>query len=391
MTAIMIYVQHLLGIGHLMRARLIAEALAGMGYDVHLVSGGTPVGGRMPRGVRTVQLPPIRVSDASFSPLRDGNGVPIDEAYRQTRRDLLLATYEAAAPAAVLFETFPFGRRALCFELVPLLERIESTRPRPRVIASIREILQRQRKPEREREMLGWAQRWFDAILVHGDPRFARFEETFALAAELALPVHYTGFVLAPGDPPPPRDASIRREVVVSAGGGAVGIALLEASLAAKKLSRFGDLTWRVLAGSNVRQEDFERLLREAGPGAIIERARVDFPSLLRRAFVSLSQGGYNTVMDVVTSGVRAAVVPYTDNGDTEQRVRALRLRDFDLAVVIESGHYTPALLARAVDEAGSRSSWGRWDFDSDGAVRSAQLVSAIIGAAAPQWVAPTS
>jgi predicted glycosyltransferase len=391
MTAIMIYVQHLLGIGHLMRVRLIAEALAGMGYDVHLVSGGMPVGGRMPRGVRMVQLPPIRVSDNSFTPLRDGNGVPIDEAYRQTRRDLLLAAYEASAPAAVIFETFPFGRRALSFEIVPLLERIESTRPRPRVIASIRDILQRQRKPEREHEMLGWAQRWFDAVLVHGDSRFARLGDTFGLAAELAVPVHYTGFVLAHGDPPPPRDAELRREVVVSAGGGAVGIALLEASLAARKLSRFGGLTWRVLAGPNTRQEDFERLLREAGPGVIVERARPDFPSLLRRAFVSLSQAGYNTVMDVVTSGARAVVVPFAGNGDTEQQARALRLRDFDLAVVIESGQCTPASLARAVDEAGSRPSWGCWNFDSDGAARSAQIVSSIIATVAPQRLAPPS
>ena len=61
MPAVMIYVQHLLGIGHLMRARLIAEALADTGFDVHLVTGGMPIGGRMPRGVRIVQLPPIRV------------------------------------------------------------------------------------------------------------------------------------------------------------------------------------------------------------------------------------------------------------------------------------------------------------------------------------------
>jgi predicted glycosyltransferase len=387
----MIYVQHLLGIGHLMRTRLIAEALAEMGHDVHLVSGGMPIGGRMPQGVHTVQLPPIRVSDASFMPLRDADGVPIDEAYRQGRRELLLAAYEAAAPAAVLFETFPFGRRALRFELVPLLEQIESTQPRPLVVSSVREILQLQHKPEREREMLGWARRWFDAILVHGDPRFARFEDTFAFASELAPPVHYTGFVLARGEPPPPRDAEVRREIVVSAGGGAVGIALLEASLAARKLSRFGNLTWRVLAGPNIRQEDFERLLREAGPGAIVERARVDFPSLLRHAFVSLSQGGYNTVMDVVSSGVRAVVVPFTGNGETEQRARALRLRDFNLAVVIESGQYTPASLAQAVDEAGSRSSWGRWDFDSDGATRSAQILSALIEDPAAQRAAHPS
>ena len=100
------------------------------------------------------------------------------------RRDLLLAAYDSARPSAVLFETFPFGRRSLRFELFPLLERIDATRPRPLVIASIREILQVQQKPEREREMLEWAARWFDAIFVHGDPRFARFEDTFSFADE---------------------------------------------------------------------------------------------------------------------------------------------------------------------------------------------------------------
>ena len=49
MASVMIYVQHLLGIGHLMRARLIAEALADVGFEVTLVSGGMAIGGRMPR------------------------------------------------------------------------------------------------------------------------------------------------------------------------------------------------------------------------------------------------------------------------------------------------------------------------------------------------------
>jgi len=263
----MIYVQHLLGIGHLMRARQIAEALADVGFEVHLVSGGMPIGGRQPRGVHTIQLPPIRVDDASFTPLRDANGTAIDEAYRQNRRELLLAAYESAAPAAVMFETFPFGRRALRFELVPLLERISEARPRPLVVASVRDILQVQQKVEREREMLEWAKRWFDAILVHGDPRFARFEDTFPLAAELGPPVHYTGFVLAGGESQSGL-VSARREVVVSAGGGGVGIDLLLTALAAQKQSRFGDLPWRVLAGPNITAAGFARLLREAGPAS---------------------------------------------------------------------------------------------------------------------------
>jgi predicted glycosyltransferase len=380
MPAVVIYVQHLLGTGHLMRARFVAEALADTGFDVHLVSGGMPVAEHPPRGVRTVQLPPIRVTDASFTPLRDADGKPIDDAYRQTRRDLLLAVHESVAPAAVIFETFPFGRRALHFELLPLLERIDATRPRPLVVASVRDILQARQKGGREREMLEWAKRWFDAILVHGDPRFARFGDSFSLAAELGPRLRYTGFVRACREPQSVPAGIERREIVVSAGGGAVGIDLLATALAAQQQSQFGHLTWRVLAGTNIPDAEFQRLLRLAGPGAVVERARMDFAAVLRRAFVSVSQAGYNTVLDVVTSGARPVVVPFAANGETEQRTRANRLRDLELAVVVDAEEFSPAALARAVDAAGVRKEWGRWDFECDGAARSATLVAGLIG-----------
>lgn len=374
MSSVLIYVQHLLGIGHLMRARAIAEAMAEAGFAVRLVSGGMAIGGRMPRGVETIQLPPIRVSDASFTPLRDASGEPIDDAYRTRRRDLLLAAYDEFAPSAVLFETFPFGRRGLRFELVPLLERIDATRPRPLVISSIREILQLQPKPERDREMVEWARRWFDAVFVHGDPRFARLEETFPLATGLGVPLHYTGFVLSP-DAVVAGDAGERNEVVVSAGGGAVGIEHLAKALAAQQLSRYAHLRWRVLAGPNIPDAGLARLYAAAGPNAVVERARVDFAALLRRAFLSVSQGGYNTVLDVLTSGARPVVVPFTGNGETEQAERGRRLARFGLAVVVDDMDGPPAALAAAVDAAGARSAWPRWDFASDGARESARLL----------------
>lgn len=380
MRAVMIYVQHLLGIGHLMRARRLAEALAAQGFDVHLVSGGMPIGGRLPRGVRTVQLPPIRVSDASFTPLRDGDFQPIDDAYRARRGERLLAAYEAARPSAVLFETFPFGRRSLRFELFPLLERIDATRPRPLVISSIREILQVQQKRDREREMLEWAARWFDAIFVHGDRRFARFEETYSFAGDVTPPVHYTGFVL--GDQGLAHDDRPRDEVVISAGGGGVGIELLALALAAQHRSRFGHLTWRVLAGPNIPDAGMDRLRGAAGPNAVVERSRVDFASLLRRAFISISQAGYNTTMDVMTSGARPVVVPFSGNGETEQRARGERLRDFGLAVVVDDRALTPERLAAAVDDAGTRPGFERWDFASDGAARTAALLRELLDSA---------
>ena len=351
MPAVLIYVQHLLGIGHLMRARVIAEALA----------------------------------DASFTPLRDADFKPIDDAYRDARRTQLLAAYEAAAPVAVLFETFPFGRRALRFELVPRLERIDASRPRPLVVASVREILQAQPKIEREREMLDWAARWFDAILVHGDPRFARLEHTYPMAASLAPPIHYTGFVLTPTSANDASASAIRDQVVVSAGGGGVGIDLLATALAAQRHSRYAHLTWRVLAGPNIPEAGYQRLVRDAGPHGVVERARVDFQALLRNALVSISQGGYNTVLDVVTSGARPVVVPFTGNGETEQRERGNRLRDFGLAVVVDDRSLTPESLAAAVDDAGSRTQWARWDFDSDGGAATAAYIARSLAAGRPR------
>jgi predicted glycosyltransferase len=368
-----------------MRARVLAEALAADGFDVHLVTGGMPIGGRLPRGVHTIQLPPIRVSDASFTPLRDGEFQPIDEAYRERRRTLLLDAFDRAGPSAVLFETFPFGRRSLRFELFPLLERIDATRPRPLVIASIREILQIQPKREREREMLAWAARWFDAIFVHGDRRFARFEDTFQFADELTPPVHYTGFVLNDEARVASNDA--RNEIVVSAGGGGVGIELLATALAAQRHSRFRDLTWRVLAGPNIPEAGMVRLRGAMTDNAIVERSRADFAALLRRAFVSISQAGYNTTMDVMASGARPVMVPFTGNGETEQRARGTRLAKFGLAVVVDDRTLTPEVLAAAVDEAGTRGRFARWDFASDGAVRSASLLRELLEANAIQPV----
>lgn len=379
MPAVLIHVQHLVGIGHLMRARLVAEALAAAGFDVHLVSGGLPVNERLPAGVRTVQLPPLRVTDGNFAVLRDPEGRPVDDAYRARRRDLLLAAYEAAAPAAVILETFPFGRRALRFELVPLLERIAAARPRPVICTSVRDILQQGKSAEREREMLESANRWLDAVLVHGDRRFARLDETFPRAPELVPPVHYTGFVAAPDAQSGPRATAARGEVVVSAGGGAVGAGLLATAIEARSRSRLRHLTWRLLAGANASDESLQRVVRDAGPGLVVERARPDFPALLAGALVSVSQAGYNTVLDVVRSGARAVLVPYAEHGETEQTARAKRLAELGLAIVVDPAGLTPAALADAVDVAAEREPWGRWDFDCDGAGRSAAIVEAMI------------
>jgi predicted glycosyltransferase len=383
MPAVLLYVQHLLGIGHLRRARAISAALAAAGCDVHLVTGGRPDGGDLPQGVRTIQLPPIHVADAAMKPLLDADGKPIDDAYRERRRKRLLAEFDSIAPAAVIFETFPFGRRALHFELLPLLERIAATRPRPLVFASIRDILQRRGNPERVRESLALARGPFDGVLVHGDRRFMELDATFPLVSELDIPVWYTGFV-AGSDTPTPRTDGLRTEIIVSGGGGAVGFELMRAALAAQRLSRASGGPWRLLVGANAPDAELEHLAREGGAPVIVERARPDFPALLAGARISVSQAGYNTVLDVVRSGARPVLVPFAEQGETEQRTRANRLRELDLAIVVDEPEVSGAALAAAIDAAAAKEDWGQWNFDCDGASRSAAIIMDLIERRAP-------
>ena len=79
-ASVLVYVQHLLGIGHLARASLIADAAHKAGLRVKLVLGGPPVAGFPPPGIETVALPPVRAGQGGFSELVDLAGAPAGEA-----------------------------------------------------------------------------------------------------------------------------------------------------------------------------------------------------------------------------------------------------------------------------------------------------------------------
>ena len=190
------YVQHLLGIGHLRRAATIARALAGAGLEVTVVSGGGEIPGLDIGDTKFVQLPAARAADFYFKELLDDDDAPIDDAWKARRREALLAAYRDSDPHAVLVELFPFGRRQMRFELLPLLDEAWARERRPVVVSSVRDILVAQHKPGRSDEMLEHVNRYFDHVLVHGDPNFIPFDRTFPHARKIAGKIHYTGYVV---------------------------------------------------------------------------------------------------------------------------------------------------------------------------------------------------
>ncbi len=367
------YVQHLLGIGHLRRAAAITRALERHGLTVAFVAGGEPVLGLDLGGAAVIQLPSARAGDSGFGSIVDEAGRPIDDAWRDRRRAALLAAFERSAPEVVLIELYPFGRRPFRFELRPLLDAAAARRPRPAILCSVRDILVSRNDPQRTAEIVDIIRRRFDMVLVHGDPQLIEFGATFAATDAIAAQLRYTGYVV--GESPAISESRIGAgEILVSAGGGAVGAPLLRAAIGARPLTRVADQPWRLIAGPNLPEPDFRALAATAGSNVILERFRTDFQTLLRNCRLSVSQAGYNTVMELLAAGTRAVVVPFAEGGETEQPVRARLLADRGLLTVVDPEALTPESLAAGIDAA-DRGARPAVSFDMSGADGTARAI----------------
>ena len=378
---VLFWVQHLLGTGHLKRAATLARAMSARGLRVVIASGGTPAPWLAADGIERVQLPPVRASDLAFTNLLDEHDRPIDDSFRAMRRDRLLALFEELRPHVLVTEMFPFGRRAFRFELVPLLETAARARPRPWRLCSVRDVLVQKSDPEGYAWMLAQARAHFDRILVHTDPRLIPFGLTFPHADALGDRLVETGYVI---EPLTVETAEGRAQVLVSAGGGRVGAALLEVALQARPLSRLRERPWRLIAGGNLAGDAFQALRSRIPQGVVLERQREDFPALLARSLLSISQAGYNTVLEGLRFQKPMVLVPFETATETEQRTRAERLVKLGLAEVVWESELTPRTLAGAIDRACQSRSARRPVFALDGAARTAELVTALAATPAP-------
>ena len=346
---VFLWVQHLLGIGHLMRAAHLARHLAAKGWQVEMASGGAPLPDLDVGRARFHQLPPLRAADSAFSGLVDLDGNAPTEEFKRARRDLLLRHFLTAEPEILIVEHYPFGRRQLRFELDMLLAAASQSSARPVMLSSVRDILV-ERKPEREEETVAAIAR-FDAVLVHGDPALVPFDESFDATPRIKAKLVYTGYVGGSAPMPAPPAGEGDNEILVSAGGGAVGDKIAEMALAAA-LSLPHVRRWRILVGANAGPRLLRKARARAASQVVVEPARRDFRGLLARCAVSVSQAGYNTVVDLLAAGARPVLIPFASERETEQTLRAERLAQRGLARVLPETALTPDRLAAFVAEA---------------------------------------
>ena len=92
-------------------------------------------------------------------------------------------------------------------------------------------------------------------------------------------------------------------------------------------------------------------ITRRDGPGGVIvEPARPDFPALLAACTLSISQGGYNTVVETLQARAPAVIVPFSAGGESEQTLRAELLAERGLVEVVSEAELTAQSLATAIN-----------------------------------------
>lgn len=339
---VLFYCQHSLGIGHLTRSFALAAALAQVFRVVFLNGGRLPPGVPVPDALELIDLPPLGMDDGHTVVSRDARDVAAARAERRRQIDRAVA---ANRPALLLVELFPFGRKKFADEILPMIRA--ARRDGARVACSLRDILVDARPDQQHHDdRARWlADRYFDTVIVHADPDFARLEDSFHPARALRTPVFYSGFVV------PSRSTHERARrgdhLLVSAGGGSVGEGLFRTALAARDLLH-PSLPMRIVAGPFLPEPAWRALQREVGRLGGVELVRQvgDMVAEMRAARASLSQCGYNTALDLAVAEVPALVVPYATATENEQTRRAVRLAQIGALLHLPQAELTPATLA---------------------------------------------
>lgn len=393
---IVFFSQHLLGVGHHFRNFQIVRALA-KSYKVYFVDGGREVRNIDIPSVRTIRLPALFKDLESQRTVCEDAKFSLQEAQKK-RKQILLETIAQIQPDIFVIELFPFARTKLYKELIPAIQKARALNPKVKVICSVREIIKkapqkelaRKKPPDREASffiprMIWYAvsfwrkdeknkrlarlyyervvpvlNRYFDYVLIHGDPRLFQLESFFPWIEDIEIPVEYTGYV---SEKLESRDANTQKTieeqgpyVLVSVGGGILGWDMITTAVRAWKIlcdqGYIQNMKMVIFAGIFMKDAEYDAIKKMCtGDAFYLSRFTNNFLQWMQSAELSISQAGYNTCMNVLETGVKAILVPIPAERDLDQAPRAKKLSEFGIADMIRSEELTLERMANAILE----------------------------------------
>jgi predicted glycosyltransferase len=375
---ILLYSHDSYGLGHLRRCMTLASALSEALADSSVViATGSPCATHFvpSRGVDVVKLPSISKDDGGrYVPRSLPGGLA---GVIALRRSLLSNLMVAFRPQLLIVDHQVVGLEG---ELLPALERAATLGTR--TILGLRDVVddpdsvaRSWGKPEVRRALV----QTYDRVCVYGWPMVFDPREEYRLPAGLASRMEFTGYVVRPAPAratrPLPAD---KPQVLVTVGGGEDGGERIEAYLEAIE---DGPVEWEstIVLGPLLDAARARHIKRQARllDGVAVHSFHADLPRLLSGSDAVVSMAGYNTVAEILQSGVPAVLLPRCFPR-REQWIRAERLAELGLAESL--GRPEPARLREAIRRALARPRRRDHAVPLDGDARLCAMAAELIG-----------
>ncbi|MCC6626260.1 MAG: glycosyltransferase [Chloroflexi bacterium] len=392
----MLYSHDTMGLGHMRRNLLVAEALADCPIQPSiLLLAGAPelTAFDLPSGVDCLTLPAL--------------GKSIDGSYHARRLALSLAQVIGLRAATLAAALTAFDPDVLIVDNVPRgaageLESALATLRRggrTRCVLGLRDILDEPHAVRREWSRIAnedAIHRYYDTIWVYGDPTVYDPVCEYGFGPAIAAKLRYTGYLdqsrrrSADDTADPLADLGLPpgRLALCLLGGGQDGALLAEAFAATELPPETNGL---LVAGPHLPSPVRERVrARVAGQPRL---RMLDFvpglTGLVRRADRVIAMGGYNTVGEVLAFERHALIVPRM-TPRREQLVRAERLRDLGLVDMLRPEAATPAALTAWLARDPGAPPRVRERIDLHGLTRLPRLLADLLDGAARSAAPPT-
>jgi predicted glycosyltransferase len=287
----------------------------------------------------------------------DGNyrprtlNVPLDELV-QVRSELLRSTARSFRPDLILVDHSPVGMQG---ELWPLFHDLNKWESRPAVVLGLRDITD---APDAVRREWGASGAWealggvYDRILVYGDEHLPTTAQDLRLAERFPGKVKLVGYLARPIATKTKSQNGLPT-ILVTAGGGGDGHRLLSGYLSfLERLPANGRFRSVLVTGpflSRSRQREVRERGRALGSSVEVMCFTDRFEDLLASAAGVVSMAGYNTVVEILSAGVPALLLPRR-TPRMEQSIRAQRLAALDGDFITLARAPDPAAIGRFVD-----------------------------------------
>jgi len=354
------------GLGRFRRALSLSRFLQAHLQDVSILilTGSSMIHGfRLPPGVDLIKLPTLSwhggwAFTSKYLPL------PFEEV-RRLRERIIMETALVYQPHLFLVDLFPPG---IGEELLSTLQALKDGR-RTALAFGLRDV-----RDEPELVQARWQadhtipvlEDFYDEIWVYGCQTLYDPIKEYQLPDSVAQKVRFCGYLgteLPAASPEETRrKLGIARKtfVLVTVGGGGDGFPVLDAYLRALEvLPRSLELSSLLVGGPDLPEAEQEVVRRRCEEMAKIQPERpvkfIEFsPQLLEymaAADLVVSMAGYNTLVEILTLGKRALVIPRVRH-NLEQFIRASLFERLGLIRMLHPDQLSPERTAEAIQAA---------------------------------------